>query len=1048
MLSSQSESSSPSSDEINDAKHLQESNNQLRQMNEKLLLELNSLRQQFNEATSIGKQLEEIHSKNSKLASDLRKVTAERDELSHRLDLNILVIDELRTSKEQERNEMERRIQSELNDARESFEKERFDFTDNIKKAQNEAKEALRQMKTTQNDCDNLSTSIKEAVEAAQTYFVQPFKNIDQLTEFLKDPSNRNQSSSKSGSPQNSAKPQAASLSDDAINIADLKKQMKIIKQKAREEHKARKDAEAEILDLENSLKSMKNQFEQDKKSFENKLNDYQRKIEISDLQNKALTSKYENKIAELNALLEEAQRNLDFHTSLKNSSVPANQNSQKTGTPTTEVEQLKEKVAQNAAKLRETQASIYALRKQNSQLVNQLNESESAKEILRRKNSSLNEDLDKFKNITDNLKSENSKLVIERDDLREQNDSTLTQLQAARTSFNQSKTACSEADSRIEKLQSSLSILEIMIGKQKEEITEHVNARNRYVTALHRQNAALHSMEDVLTSLQEENKKLKDRIDKQNDINRYQLSPKTSENAEIPPTSWYCIDFPRQLCAQISDIANNGSLQTTVKLRNVLGTIAKYYNKKLEDTTKEVNHMKEQEQNNIEKVDSLLTSLGPLVNDSSLSYESFIPNSIRKTQSIVNFINDLQSSQIEAKLSKTQLQNEISDLVSKFGAQSLPDAVALVDKIFEENEKLRDHADNSRTKVKKLAKTIRAVKNAAKQEVNESHEQVNAHIESINKLQEENDRLRESNKHNDDVIEQLTSQISNIQSSSFLSSPSNAKPDTKKQSSRERLRAMLDAQRDEYDKALACKDEQIHDLNDKLDLLEKDAKQFRKIAEILKANKAEKDTQIQSLMNQMDEREKEFKVKLDNEKTSLRDQFERSVSQIKAKNVQLRDLVSNISGALNDSEERNKSLLALNVQLSIEKQHIAAKMETISEEQSRTKQLNEARIKTLELAMSTQRQMELEEERSKLDEQKRQIYVFVAQQFRQLFQARELLNEDGFKSLISRCSDELNRLLKIEASLRRILGLNKGESIEDTVSNLLVSMYSNNKKY
>ena len=122
MINLQSDSQQPSSDE-SDVRRLQELNSQLRQKNEKLSLEISSLRSQFNEATDIVSQLEQIHQKNSKLATDLRNVTIERDELSHRLDINIQVIDELRASKEQEKREAERRIQSEINEARETYEK-------------------------------------------------------------------------------------------------------------------------------------------------------------------------------------------------------------------------------------------------------------------------------------------------------------------------------------------------------------------------------------------------------------------------------------------------------------------------------------------------------------------------------------------------------------------------------------------------------------------------------------------------------------------------------------------------------------------------------------------------------------------------------------------------------------------------------------------------------------------------------------------------------------------------------------------------------------
>ncbi|KAK8875364.1 hypothetical protein M9Y10_005529 [Tritrichomonas musculus] len=1072
----QSDSASHSSDEINDAKHLQESNNQLRQKNEKLLLELNSLRSQFNEATSIGTQLEQIHNKNSKLTADLRKVTAEKEELSHRCDLNIQVIEELRNSKEQEKLEMERRIQQEIGDARESFENEKKEMNEILSKTQNELKDAQKLLKASQNDCDSMATSVKNVVEAAQTYFLHPFKNVDQLTEFLSQNKNCNTQSNKENQIQTRGlqNPDQQNSQDE---IENLKKQCKVLKQKLKDERRNRKEADGQVLKLDNTLKNMKNQEEQNKANFENSLNDLQKKLELAELQRKTMAATYDNKISELTGLLEEERSR-----SIQNANQASNENNQNQNK---NIDQLKNKIALSANKLKELQSTVFALRKQNSQLVSQLGDSENTKELLRRKYQSTSEENEKLRAAIEQIKLENSTISIERDDLKEQNDTILSQIQAARSSYNQSKAAYSEAECQIEKLQSSLNILEDMIKKQRDEIIENVTARNKYVTSLQKQNEALHQMENLLSNLQEENKSLKAKFDHAT-VNR-EINPKlnvgssinnstigapdNSSNDGIPPTSWFCMEFPRQLCSLISEIANNSALATTAKLRNVLSTIAKFYNKQLDQLKNTIQENDEKAQANNEQLDKLFTSLAPFVNDSSLSAESFNNDPVRKTQNITNALAGIQNSQIDSKLQKTQLQNEMAELLQKLNASTIPQASASVDNLNDQIKKMKEQIDAGKAKHKKLSKTLKALKNAAQQDADDSQLQIESQTGEIKKLQDDNKRLQDQNKHYETVIDQLSSQINgsslsllngnisqpqqqpvmsrdlNLNELSMSTPNHNQNRDKANQAQNPQLmkalKEELESQKANYDSIISDKDHQINDLKDKCDGYEKELQQMRKIAEILKNSKNDRDQQIQNLMNEIDNRDKENKNRLENEKKSLQQQHERSVSQLKGKNTQLRDLISNLSNALNESEERNKVLLATNAQLSIEKQQAQARLETINEEIKRDKQLAEARLKTVELAMSTQNQIEIEEEHSKCDEQKRQIYSFVANQFMMFFDAtKNFINEEGFKMLVEKCSSELRRLTKMESSLRRILGLHVNESIEDAVSKILVSIY------
>lgn len=1025
MLNLQTDSQQQSTDE-SDVRRLQELNSQLRQKNEKLSLEISSLRSQFNEATSIGSQLEQIHQKNSKLATDLRNVTIERDELSHRLDINIQVIDELRAAKEKEKREAERRIQSEINEARETYEKNYEELSNKYNKSQNELKETLKSLQNIQNENENLTNSIKSAIEAAQTFFVQPIKTLEQLTTQLQEKSGYNyQQNQENG--LNAQK--LLDTNQNFSNLQELQKHIKSLRQKAKEEKRLRKDAEQHISDLENKIKEFQKEIENSKSKNESVVADLKRQLDLAELQKNSITQSSEKRIADLKLILEkERAKNQPLTPVSSTRSAPT---AQETLTST-----LQSKLNSQEIKLKEAQASIFSLRKQNATLISQISEAENAKELLQRKIQSINEDSEQCRKSNDQIKSQLSTLAIERDDLKEQLETALSQVEAARSSFNQSKSACSQASCQIEKLQNAVNISESIVSKQREEIGKLVNDRNQCINSIHRQNEALVAAEELISRLIEENKEVKKTLNIQ--MKSIRESEAVPKNEEIPSTSWFCIDFPRPLCASISDIAQNPALQTTAKLRNVLSTIAKYYNKQLDESNTENESLTEKLNGIAEKFDHFFISLGPIVEDQNLCSESFL-NDSRKENTILNYLTELQNFKIGKKLENAQHEKEISDLLNKLNVKSLSEVPSAIGQLIDLNDKFKKALDNMKSNQKKMTKAVKLLKAANHDITAEKQKQEEEHQRIVQQLEEEKTQLKEEINGHQRSIFQLRSQMDDLNNSnSALISARNEESNDQFN----HIRSEHEQAKKELLHELDIKTQKIEEYQEKIDKLEHELNQWKKTSEMLKASKIDKEQQLQSLVSQIDDNEKENRIKLEAAKNELKEQYEKSVAQIKAKNGQLRELVSNVSTALNESEERNKNLLASNSQLAMDKQQLQAKVDTLTEEQTRERQLTEAKLKTLELSLTTQRQMDLEDERARLEEEKRKIYGLMASNFHNLFDARQQLNDAGYKAFVEKCATEMAKLARQDANLRRLLGLGSTESIEDAVQKLLISLY------
>ncbi|OHT00588.1 hypothetical protein TRFO_07931 [Tritrichomonas foetus] len=1021
MIPNLSDSPISTSDDNADIRRLQESNSLLRQKNEKLSLELASLRTQFNEATSISSQLEQIHQKNTKLASDLRNVTIERDELSHRLEINIQVIDELRASKEQDKREAEQRIQTDITEARETFEKTREELSKKLDKSQSDLKEAKKQLQTQQIENENLLTSIKNVVDAAQTYFIQPIKSLDQLASFLQ---------SHTINEKTATLPQPQAVKGDNENdslLKDAQKQLRIVTRKAKEEHKIRKEAELLIAKLESQKKDIKNELDNLKSRNDSKVLDLQRKLELSEMQKKSISSNLEAKIIELSNLLEKEKQKAQEIEELHRHTPIASQADQATT-------QAKANSQEN--KLKEAQASIYSLRKQNATLLNQLSEAENSKELLRKKLQILNDEFDQYRKASDQVKIENSTLSIERDDLKEQLETALTQVQAARSSFKQSQSAVSVAECQIDKLQNSLNISESVLNKQKEEISNLVNDRNKCILSIHKLNDAILHFENVIGRLVDENKQHKKTISNQlRALREAEMLPKSEE---IPPTSWFCIDFPRPLCAAISDIAQNVALPTTAKLRNVLSTIAKFYSKLVDDEKKAKELTVEKFNSSLDNFDRFFISLGQIVEDSNLNAEAFLADP-RKEINIITYLTDLQNSKLNKRLETSQIEKDLNEILSRLKVTNSSDAAVAIDALIGQINKFQKAIEADKSQQKKMAKALRALKASSYESENNNKNQITEQQNLIEHLQDENRSLTEKLNHCENVIIQLKGQIEDVsQSHSALIVARQGENNEEIRNYQKKL----ENQKAAHEKEISDRDQILRDNSEKLERYEKEISQWKKTSEMLKAAKAEKDQQIQTLLTQIGENDKDFRGKLEKEKKELKSQYEKSIGQIKAKNNELRELVSNISSALNDSEERNKTLLALNSQMAIEKQQITAKVEAQTEEQNRDKQLTEAKLKTLELSLTTQRQMDLEDERARFEEEKRKIFGIVASNFHTLFDARQQLNDAGFRAFVEKCSAELSKFSRQDAGLRRLLGLSATESVEDAVQKLLLSLY------
>ena len=247
-----------------------------------------------------------------------------------------------------------------------------------------------------------------------------------------------------------------------------------------------------------------------------------------------------------------------------------------------------------------------------------------------------------------------------------------------------------------------------------------------------------------------------------------------------------------------------------------------------------------------------------------------------------------------------------------------------------------------------------------------------------------------------------------------------------------------------EYDQQLTSKDEYVRKAAKKIEKLESEISQWKRTSELMKNAKIEKDQQYVCLVNKMEESSQEYQRLRDaySGLSEAKEQCEKIIEEIKQKNKNLKNLYEQAKASLDETKEQNKNYSSENMQLAAENQQLKSDLQTLQEEIKREKQLNDAKMKAVNLSNETQRLLDVENAKSKFDEEKRNLFEFVALSFHHLFDAREELNNETFKILIEKASTELQKYIRQDAAVRRLLGIKAYESPEEAISRLLLSMY------
>lgn len=1006
------------SKDSSDARQLQQLNNQLRQMNDKLINEVTTLRAHFDQATGITSQLEKLHQQNTKLANNMRKVTSERDDLAHRLEINIQMLDELKATMESEKQETEQATQIEMKQLKTSFEEELTKKDAQLAKTRAEHKALLSKVFQLNNENQKLEEQINAILSAARFRYFVNFKTIQEVIAHMNTEADR------------IAQEKATA---DAAAAKETKEKLKKLKNRLSEERKARKQAESEVASLQEEVEQLKADLNKKLEETRRSAQELESEMKRSENTLKQQIVERDSTIASLSANEQKLLRNCQDLTKKLESL------EEEHSKPSPEFLALRKESQEMKKTIDESKASIVSLRKQNATLVAQIKELDDRKHQLKDQIKGLVLDLDTAKAETLEVKKRANDAEVENNELKEQCEAITSQLKAAKTSYTQSRDAYKEANTKAKRLEQSLTSCESSMAKQKQEIADLMKDRATLTTMINKQANALQEMDRCYTELSDMcNQQIELEKQQQCTIARLTDEKKQLEKEIVPEASFYCQEFPQELGLAIREVAHAEETPTPTKLKKVLSLIASHYNAKCKLLESDAQEAEESMDNLWFIFDSFLKVIAAVTGDKTICIEKYMKDD-NFSDMVQKSLLDMASRLSELEVENAKLQDHLQKIAEKVGASDFSSSCKALDELQTKLVKATKDVASIQQKDKKHRRAIHELKAAAEHET-KNRIQVEEDLQmQILSLQSEKKELL--NSLDDAKLEKEQLKIKNEQ----LYAEFCEKLDAKSQESDDlakSLQAKLSANESEHRKQLEDKRREIVDLRKSNENLQGEIEQLSRAVELMKAARKEDKENFKNALLAKDESIRENDLKAEQRIAEAREQFEKVMARMREKNTEMRELVSNVSNALNESESRNKTLVRENCDLVAEKEELLAKIESNEQEQRRDKQLLESRIKAIELSETTQRQILREKLKAKAEESKRKIYASVANSFSQLFDPRNQLTDETFQRLLDTASCELRRYQKQDTSLRRILGITADESCEHAISQLLLSMY------
>ena len=971
---------------------------ELRQINKKLKDDYNSLKHQFDEAVKVSEQVDALCEQNTALSKKNRELQATIDELERRIEISSRLNDELNSKLQQAKQSADSFMMREMESLRQQLESKDRELDDLKGTAERESSNAQNVTRALEKEKVEKDVAIEAILSSASRRFGVKFTNLYLLSDYLQQvPVGKHHCVSEV--PRDDGKASA--------KIAKLKRKNKDLRNE-------KKLCEAEISRLKEKLSLMKKESEEEASKAMENANDARMEQKLAEVKSQQIIEQLqkekralEEQVAAQKVKISEITKTI--HVSAE-SVAPADTN---------KVAELSAKIDEMTEDLIKASKCTKKMKKRAAAFAQEIQQYEAANGKLKRKNAALQSEIKEVTGQMGKIQDANKALVEENGQLKDE-------LEASAKEFATLNQQCLQAKAGLENAQAESRRLDRLVGDLEGTVEQKVAEINgmRTVTAQQQQKLAkceimIKEQSETIESMEKAMKDLRQKHDQEKPV----IIPD-----EIPQSSWFCVDFPKDLCKAVTDIAKNDSIHVSARLRQALTTIAKYYSNSIQELEKSVQNTADKDDKTAATLQSILSVIhshfGEIDSVGNMSETAL-------ARMIDEKLNELSDEKEQLSIEKSQLTDSINTLVAKIGADSMAAALSKVGNLV---STLESQAAQMK-RLKGQNKQLKKAHNQMVKQIRETETSNTEHTESytMNKL------MQTQSEHTQEIEIYKLKVAALEQEVARLESEQKRKAEELEEETQERLQFVT------QQVELQCKNEAATTHQAISQELARTTKQLKEAhAKITKLKR-----KIEHLVDANDNLQKKCKSirgEAHDAVSSLKDKFAEQMNQTKDKHnadistlqshlAQKDDEIRDLHSALDESKQALHRLSEMKRRIESERNQFASKVTSQCEEMDRERRLLASKFKTLTATTDLRIQDSLDDLTAKFEQEKRNIYHFGADLFKSFFDPRVQLTDESYKKLLQSAKDELSRMQKQETTIRRLVGALHSESAEDALA-------------
>jgi chromosome segregation ATPase len=982
---------------------LQDENAQLRKVNARL-------KAQFEDAVRISSQLEDIHQKNRSLSAEVRELKTENEELQKRLEIslrssseaNALLADEKKSSAAQLESG-HTASQKELQKAKESAKAQIDEVYAQLQQAQ-QANQGLEV------DKKNTKSKISRLLHNASQFFDSSFDALDGFIEFL-------------GRPKTTAAaPSPASATATGKADPAREKEVKALKAQLRASVQAKEDVEGQLARSQRENQQIEARLKEKLSDQEAKqrveAGDWARENSAKDHQIGLL----EAKVQSLTSQLQKAKK--------ASPAVPAPKPSPEPPAPAPEKPKSSKSPAKGKAKgcRQPSELVLEDLINGNAELTKQLQNFAARAEDLQdrlekaeKKNTALEIQCEKEKT---NLKA--ATLV---------HNETVEELKTARAVLHQQeshkeKNAKEKLQREVRDKQAEITRLGKTIEDLEKQVKELTVANLEESRTSEQQAAKISKLKETVLDQEKQIDSLNGDLSQAEQ--NLQEKPTVTPEDLLPPQVWRFAEFDPALNAEIGKLGS-GQLQPVSKLQGVFHAINKFFVSEIQSRDTALDQAYSDNQAINQALNEFLVNLSIALAIDPVTSNDFLGG--QAGSSVVATAGDLKSAYDDLKRRSEELEAVVEHFHSSFGLKADGSAATAIENVNATKRKVTDQAESIRQKTAKIKELTTNLRNLTKKAESDTADFESQIAELSRQLEDTRQALDEETNTNQSLKQERSDLRAEFRAY---------------QQRQEEATAALNEEHEQQLKAAALSQAQLEaDLQEKLRQQKQDydeaaenlAEAQESINVLRKTLKAQKETiqekEAQLRQNQRDaaNREETLISRSEAEKQQLIDSYEKAVEELRAQCEAHRSDLSKVGEDLAGSEKQLKKAHATILDLKRTKQRLENELKEGEEQAARDKQLNQAAAQLAVQTAESDCASKANEQKAECEKDKRRLFAFIADAFKQLGSSQDKLDERSIKQLITKARDELATLSSVDASVRRIVGAGAHQRTDDAVA-------------